>query len=188
MLKVLILLYPRGDESKATTIGEMEIANVGGTVSIGEYAVRLFKRGSKAVWKRGSVVAFPRLSRGPYDLVFRALANIVAGRNKVVNYPKVWELEEESMANVEAMAAMAQEVSGLPLDLANAIRERVARIPAEGGNVYFVTNEHQESVDYAVSCAARSLILDLASERDFTVAIDRQGCNHAENFTLRPAR
>lgn len=120
MLKVIIQLYPRGDESKATTIGEMEIANVGGTNSIGEYAVRLFKRGSKAVWKRGSVVAFPRLSRGPYDLVFRALANIVAGRNKAVSYPRAWELEEESMANVEAMVGAEQtEVAELRRKLAS---------------------------------------------------------------------
>ena len=74
----------------------------------------------------------------------------------------------------------------LPLTLSNALRDRVAALPPEGGSVYFVNNAGSE--DDALSCAARSLILDLASERGFTVAIDRQGVNHAENFILRPSK
>lgn len=178
MLKVIIQLLPHGDASRARTIGEMEIANVGGDQHTGEYAVRLFQRGSQRVWRKGSVTGFKRLSRGAYDLVFQALANIVAGRNPRVTYPKVWDLEEESVANVEAMAG---EASALAITL----RDRVSALPAEGGSVYFVNNA-PTGMAGAESCAARSLILDLASERGFTVAIDHEAANHAENFILRP--
>lgn len=92
MLRCKIELLPGGDESRARTIGMVEIANVGGTLDIGNYAVVLtktspFQGALKAAWKRGTVAALEeddeviagrveghhRTKRGVYDLLFRAL-------------------------------------------------------------------------------------------------------------------
>lgn len=98
MLRCTIELLPHGDESRARTIGMVEIANIGGDVNIGNYAVTLkktppFAGALKAAWKRGTVVAavageaaseddeviagyvqgHHRTRRGSYDLLYRAL-------------------------------------------------------------------------------------------------------------------
>lgn len=92
MLRCTIELLPHGDESRKRTLGLVEIANVGGTVEVGEYAVVLTKtapfRGAlKAAWKRGivqkqaedeeiiagRVEGHHRSKRGVYDLLYRAL-------------------------------------------------------------------------------------------------------------------
>lgn len=66
-------------------IGTVTIANVGGTKTRGNYEVKLFKNlrdaAKKAIWKKGVVEGFPRLRLGPYDLLLRALAAMVGGRN-----------------------------------------------------------------------------------------------------------
>ncbi len=93
MIRCTIELLPGGDESRARTIGLVEIANVGGTQEIGEYRVVLkktppFDGALKAAWKTGrinvghedeeiivgGVVGHHRQKRGSYDLLFRALA------------------------------------------------------------------------------------------------------------------
>lgn len=92
MLRCTIEILPGGDEARARTIGCVEIANVGGTQEIGNYAVVLkktppFPGALKAAWKKGTlvvgrddeevivgaVVGHHRQKRGPYDLLFRAL-------------------------------------------------------------------------------------------------------------------
>jgi hypothetical protein len=92
MLRCTIEILPGGDESKKRTIGCVEIANVGGTLEIGEYAVVLkktppFAGALKAAWRKGTlragqddeeiitgaVIGHHRQKRGSYDLLYRAL-------------------------------------------------------------------------------------------------------------------
>ena len=92
MLRCTIELLPGGDESRARTIGLVEIANVGGSFEVGEYAVALkktppFRGALKAAWKKGAFAAegedeeimagrvegHHRQRRGVYDLLYRAL-------------------------------------------------------------------------------------------------------------------
>lgn len=85
MLRILIEMWPHGDESKRYTLGEGFIANVGGSHSTGNYDVRLMKSPVYAkttgVWKKGTVEGFPRLRLGPWDLLLRALRSTVGDRN-----------------------------------------------------------------------------------------------------------
>jgi hypothetical protein len=92
MLRCTIEILPGGDESKKRTIGCVEIANVGGTMEIGDYAVVLkktppFRGALKAAWRKGhlqpgrddeeimtgAVIGHHRQKRGSYDLLYRAL-------------------------------------------------------------------------------------------------------------------
>lgn len=88
MIVVKIELWPKGDKSKAQVLGEIEITNdAKGTQDLGNYNVKLFKwneerTGRGGIWKQGKVAGFPRKSRGPYDLLLRALLALVGDRNK----------------------------------------------------------------------------------------------------------
>lgn len=102
MLRCKIEILPGGDESRARTIGLVEIANIGGDDSgLSNYAVVLkktppFSGALKAAWKKGilkddgaaiaavvsgesdedivaEVTGFHRIKRGSYDLLYRAL-------------------------------------------------------------------------------------------------------------------
>lgn len=97
MIKVTMTMFPRGDESKAYHLGTVEIINTGrGTESMGEYQIRLAKRGQpKDYWRVGEVNGFPRKSRGPYDLLLRSLIATVGDRQKRV----VEELDAEYFAS-----------------------------------------------------------------------------------------
>jgi hypothetical protein len=61
----------------------MNIANDGtGTSYCGNYDSTLSKWGRpNVVWKRGRIVGFDRQKRGPWDLMFLVLLNIVGSRN-----------------------------------------------------------------------------------------------------------
>lgn len=92
MLRCTIEILPGGDESRARTIGLVEIANVGGNNEIGNYAVVLkktppFSGALKTAWRKGQmtpgygdeeimvgeVIGHHRTRRGSYDLLYRAL-------------------------------------------------------------------------------------------------------------------
>ena len=92
MIRCTIELLPGGDESRARTIGLVEIANTGGTGDIGDYSVTCkktppFAGALKAAWRRGAlavgtedpevlagrVLGHHRTRRGSYDLLYRAL-------------------------------------------------------------------------------------------------------------------
>jgi hypothetical protein len=100
MIRCTIELLPGGSESRARTIGLVEITNAGGTAKVGDYIVVLTKtppfRGAlKAAWRTGRIVVgledeeiivgkvegHHREKRGSYDLLFRALAATVGDRN-----------------------------------------------------------------------------------------------------------
>lgn len=101
MIRCTIELLPGGDETRARTIGLVEIANIGGDLT-GEcsYSVVLkksppFAGALKQRWRdgkftdddeaiTGTVEGFHRVKRGAYDLLFCALrACGLAARNAV---------------------------------------------------------------------------------------------------------
>jgi hypothetical protein len=82
MLRVTVELVPHGDESRARHLGTAVIANDGtGDLDTGNYWAKLSKWGSGATWKRGKYKGFPRKRRGPWDLLYCLLREIVGERN-----------------------------------------------------------------------------------------------------------
>jgi hypothetical protein len=91
MIVVKIELWPGGDEGRKQDLGTAQIANaVTSTLAtageLGDYTIELHK-GRKystrgGVWKAGRVNGFPRLRLGPWDLLFRALRDMVGYRNR----------------------------------------------------------------------------------------------------------
>lgn len=105
MIYVRIELWPKGS-GPAKVLGEMTITNDGsGTEQDGNYTVKLSKFGgfvsrddqpslfaglaerlrciepkSTSVWKRGRVLGFDRIKRGPFDLLLLALEQVVGER------------------------------------------------------------------------------------------------------------
>ena len=92
MIRCTIELLPGGSEDYKRTIGMVEIANSGGTDSVGNYRVVLkktppFKGCLKQAWRSGTaqidsdtedvitagVEGHHRTRRGVYDLLYRAL-------------------------------------------------------------------------------------------------------------------
>ena len=99
MLVIRLELWPRGDSTRARSLGVASITNVGGNRDVADYEVVLFKSPeyskhaekrplpvmlthplTREIWKKGRVEAFPRLVLGPWDLLFRGLGALVAGR------------------------------------------------------------------------------------------------------------
>lgn len=106
MLVIRIELWPKGNPEKKRDLGIATIANVGGTLDVGEYDCKLLKSpeySSKAsrpeieriqrphrseIWRRGKVGDFPRRRSilGPWDLLFRALGELITDRNPGVEF------------------------------------------------------------------------------------------------------
>ena len=75
-------LWPFGLESQKQSLGHATITNIGGTNTSGEYKATLFTKGDKPrVWKAGKVFGFPRLKLGGWDLLYRALRELIGERN-----------------------------------------------------------------------------------------------------------
>lgn len=83
MIKITVELWPKGSEHHKRHLGTAEIWNDGkGTATRGNYRVRLSKRGMpNATWKTGVVEGFPRKRLLAWDLLYRALHNLLADRN-----------------------------------------------------------------------------------------------------------
>lgn len=84
MIIVKIEMWPEGDESKAREIGRTYISNVGGSLTRGDYAVRVCREGNfeyapratregKGFLRTGRVESYPRASYNVWRLVSRAL-------------------------------------------------------------------------------------------------------------------
>jgi len=83
MIKVTIELLPHGFERNKSTLGIMEIFNKGtGTGVSGHYGFRIFRKGSKTIWKSGDVEGFPRKRLLSWDLLYRCLHSILQERNE----------------------------------------------------------------------------------------------------------
>lgn len=76
MLVIKIELWPLGDGCKAETLGVAKIVNDGtGTRSVGNYTLSIFRKGSSKVLKSGRISGFPRLRKGPWELLMLCLAS-----------------------------------------------------------------------------------------------------------------
>lgn len=82
MLVVKIEMWPKGDASRAREIGRTYIANEGGSLTRGDYGVRVCRRGrfeqtsfeSTKFARSARVLEYPRLRFNIWRLVLRALA------------------------------------------------------------------------------------------------------------------
>lgn len=105
MLVIKIELWPRGDHTRARSLGVATIENVGGDPKTGDYECRLFKAPeyskqaetrplheiltkpkAKETWRKGRVEGFARLRLGPWDLLFRALGALISDRSQGVEF------------------------------------------------------------------------------------------------------
>lgn len=105
MLVIKIEMWPKGDHTRARSLGVATITNVGGTTDEGNYDCRLFKSPeyskqaerrpldqmlhrplAKETWRVGRLEGFPRQRLGPWDLVFRALGELISNRNPGVAF------------------------------------------------------------------------------------------------------
>jgi hypothetical protein len=120
MIRVTIELLPGGNETGKRTIGLVEIANVGGTHDLGNYAVVLkktppFTGALRQAWKRGDVTlgrefddvvtggveGHHRQKRGVYDLLYLALrACGLAHRNKTATITAPGPLPHDGVGEV----------------------------------------------------------------------------------------
>lgn len=81
MLRITIEIVPQGDESRARTIATGIIVNTGaGTPNRGNYRVDLRTEGARK-WKQTEVRGFPRKYLLAWDLLYRALDQLVGDRN-----------------------------------------------------------------------------------------------------------
>jgi len=116
LVVVRIEKWPHGQPEGAQLMGLATIANLGaGGRELGSYVVRLFKPGADGftrsieqmiqhplradIWRKGRIDAFQRLTLGPWDLLFRALAATVQKRNPVV--PIDFKFDESSEGLVD---------------------------------------------------------------------------------------
>lgn len=96
MIRVTVELLPENDEDQAERLCTMTINNdLTGNKTIGNYDVTLSRWGQPnnydailsrwgqpdRTWRRGRVTNFPRLTRGPWDLLYLALRDTVGLRN-----------------------------------------------------------------------------------------------------------
>lgn len=83
MIRVTIELLPLGSELHKRHMGTAIISNdATGNKEIGNYKVTLSKWGRpKQVWRKGEVKGLSRSKRGPWDLLYLALKNLVGDRN-----------------------------------------------------------------------------------------------------------
>lgn len=87
MIRITVELVSAISADRNETLGVAEISNVGGTVSRGNYFVRLSKRGRSfrrfgEPFRTGVVEGFPRKRLGGWDLLYLALRECVGDRNK----------------------------------------------------------------------------------------------------------
>ena len=86
MIRVTVELVSAISPDRSRLLGVATIANDGtGTPSVCDYDVSLSKWAPKhsQTWKKGKVLGFDRVGRGPWDLLYLALQACVGNRNAV---------------------------------------------------------------------------------------------------------
>jgi hypothetical protein len=85
MLVIQIQMWPKGDKTKAYSMGTLTVALKPGTKSDGlrAYTWAISKFADKGVWKKGHIEGHNPKIRGPWDLVYRILRQAVGDRNPV---------------------------------------------------------------------------------------------------------
>lgn len=90
MIVIRMEMWPGGSPERKYLLGSAIIANDGtGTQTVGHYRVRIGRRGVDTPlkpftkpWKTGVVTNFPRMRLGAWDLLYRALKEILGARNE----------------------------------------------------------------------------------------------------------
>lgn len=145
-----IELWPYGNANRARDLGVVEIANTGGDINHGDYDVRLQKSPEYSrrpgIWKKGAVKGFPRRRLGPYDLLLRALANVIGDRNPEAHHFAFTTLREldRSSAPDGHSAAIAIEVLG----------ERTRQMSQEGWTLAHDDSHTDGEMALAAACYA----------------------------------
>lgn len=76
MIRVTVEFLAEGDEQAMRPLGTIEIANIGGRhLETADYDVALFDSGK--IVKRRTITGFPRKAKNGYDLVHRALGELL---------------------------------------------------------------------------------------------------------------
>lgn len=90
MLVCKLELWKKGNPNDKVDYGTVFIANDGkGTLDQSDYDVVLMKvpaltKNKKGgIWKKGRILNFSRRKRGPYDLLYTALRELLAERNPI---------------------------------------------------------------------------------------------------------
>lgn len=103
MIYIRVEMWPKGDRRRAYLLSEATIENTGGKKTVASYLARISKRSGfkppegsyqdpelvrvcqprrSSIWKETTVEAFPKGSRGVWDLLYRALCSCVGSRNQ----------------------------------------------------------------------------------------------------------
>ena len=83
MIRITVELVPFGYETMKRTIGTATIVNDGTgkpRQTRGNYNVKLMTAAGR-LWKECRVEGFPRTRLGAWDILYRALTNLLADRN-----------------------------------------------------------------------------------------------------------
>lgn len=83
MLVIQIQMWPQGDRSRAYSLGTMSVAldPKESTPTRRSYTWRITSFKEKRTWKAGRIGGHTPKTRGPWDLVFRILRDVVGVRN-----------------------------------------------------------------------------------------------------------
>lgn len=84
MLVIQVQMWPRGDKSKAYSLGTLTVAldpNTVPTDRLRNYSWRITRFKDKGTWKSGRIEGHNPKTRGPWDLIFRILRDAVGFRN-----------------------------------------------------------------------------------------------------------
>jgi len=81
---VKVEMWPRGEASKAYSLGTLTIALDPTTVSAGSrsYTWRITRFRDKGTWKSGRIDGHTPRTKGPWDLIYRILRQAVGARNQ----------------------------------------------------------------------------------------------------------
>lgn len=83
MLHIQVQMWPKGDKTKAYSMGTLTVALDPDTSTLTkrDYTWRITRFQDKGTWKSGRIEGHTPKTRGPWDLIFRILRNVVGHRN-----------------------------------------------------------------------------------------------------------
>lgn len=82
MVVISVDMWPQGDQTKAHSLGKMTLTlKAVGVDGRRSYEWEITKFGGTGVWKKGSISGHDPKTRGPWDLIYRVLAQAVGARN-----------------------------------------------------------------------------------------------------------
>lgn len=84
MVVLKLEMWPKGQQSKAYSLGTMKIAldpHITPTDTLRSYTWFCTRRNEKGLWKKGHIGGHNPKQRGPWDLLYRILRDAVGYRN-----------------------------------------------------------------------------------------------------------